>query len=390
MATAIVTEPGKAAAQVPSNSPYQLDKAQVLKASRALLKFVVGQEKTGAKPNLLADADEPDNSAETIWLNLATKKFISDVKRLKPSQVALPHPLRTATSSTICLIVKDPQRTFKDLVVSASLSATITKVISISKLRAKFRTFESRRALCASHDIFLADSRIVRMLPALLGKPFYSRTVKTPIPVNFEGPKAVTPARLAAETRAAIGSTYVHLSASASTSVRVGRADFTPEQIVENVDAVVTALVAKKVPAGWRGVRSFHIKSPNSAALPIWMTQELYADEDVLRPADEERKALVDAARKEKRTAKKMVKRAQRAEFVKSRAALNVQKEEEQPVEMDFEPAPVSKALVQSEERLVEREVVAKKKRRALGDVVDAGLDVTVKEAKKLKTKKAM
>lgn len=159
---------------------------------------------------------------------------------------------------------------------------------------------------------------------------------------------------------------------------------------MENVDAVVAALVAKKVPAGWRGVRSFHIKSPNSAALPIWMTQELYADEDVLRPADEERKALLDAAKKEKRTAKKMVKRAQRAEFVKNRAALNVQKEEEQPVEMDFEPAPVSKALVQSEERLVEREVVAKKKRRALGDVVDAGLDVTVKEAKKLKTKKAM
>lgn len=228
------------------------------------------------------------------------------------------------------------------------------------------------------------------MLPALLGKPFYARTVKTPIPVNFEGSKAVTPARLAAETRAAIGSTHVHLSASASTSVRVGRADFTPEQIVENVDAVVAALVTKKIPAGWRGVRSFHIKSPNSAALPIWMTQELYADEDVLRPADEERKALVDAAKKEKRTAKKMVKRAQRAEFVKSRAALAVQKEEEQPVEMDFEPAPVSKALAKSEEILVEREAVAKKKRRALGDVVDAGLDVTVKEAKKLKTKKAM
>lgn len=158
---------------------------------------------------------------------------------------------------------------------------------------------------------------------------------------------------------------------------------------MENVDAVVAALVAKKIPAGWKGVRSFHIKSPNSAALPIWMTQELYADEDVLRPADEERKALVDAAKKEKRTAKKMVKRAQRAEFVKSRAVQVVQ-EEEQPVEMDFEPAPVSKALVQSEERLVEREVMAKKKRRALGDVVDAGLDVTVKEAKKLKTKKAM
>lgn len=235
--------------------------------------------------------------------------------------------------------------------------------------------------------MFLADSRIVRMLPALLGKPFYARTAKVPIPVNFEGPNAETSARLVAELRAALGSTYVHLSASASTSIRVGRADFTPEQIVDNVDAVVEALVAKKIPAGWRGIRSFHIKSPNSAALPIWMTQELYADEDVLHPADEERKALADAERKEKRTARKMIKRAKRAEFVKSKAAPLVVAQEEQPVEMEFEPAPVSKALIQSEERLVEREVVAKKKRRALGDVVDAGLDVTVKQAKKLKSK---
>lgn len=227
------------------------------------------------------------------------------------------------------------------------------------------------------------------MLPALLGKPFYARTAKVPIPVDFEGPNAETPARLTAQLRAAVESTYVHLSSSASTSVRVGRADFSPEQIVENVDAVVAALVAKKIPAGWRGVRSFHIKSPNSAALPIWLTQELYADEDVLHPAEEERKALVNAERKEKRVARKTAKRAKRAEFVKSRAVPAVQSVE-LPVEMDIEPAPVSKALVQSEERLVEREVVAKKKRRALRDVVDAGLDVTVKEAKKLKSKKAM
>lgn len=239
--------------------------------------------------------------------------------------------------------------------------------------------------------MFLADSRIVLMLPALLGKPFYARTAKVPIPVSFEGSTAPTPPRLAAELRTALGSTYVHLSASASTSIRVARADFTPEQIVDNVCAVVDALVAKKIPAGWKGVRSFHIKSPNSAALPIWLTQELYADEDVLNPAEEEQKALANAERKEKRTAKKLVVKAKRAEWVKSRAAPPpAVEQEDQPVEEVFAPAPVNKALVKSQERLVEREVVAKKKRRALGDVVDAGLDVTVKQAKKLKSKKAM
>lgn len=226
------------------------------------------------------------------------------------------------------------------------------------------------------------------MLPALLGKPFFSRSAKVPLPVSLD---VETPARLAAELRAAVECTYVHLAASASTGIRVARADFTAEQLAENVAAVVEALVARKVPAGWRGVRSFHIKSPDSAALPIWMTQELYADDDVLDPVAEERKALVDAEKKEKRAARRLVKRAKRSAFVKNRAA--EARKEAPRVEVEVAAVAVSAAtgsataLGKSQERLVEREVEAKKRRRALGDVVDAGLDVTVKEAKKFKSK---
>ena len=44
------------------------------------------------------------------------------------------------------------------------------KVIGISKLKAKYESHEAKRNLCSEYDIFLADNRILPVLPKLLGK----------------------------------------------------------------------------------------------------------------------------------------------------------------------------------------------------------------------------
>ena len=65
--------------------------------------------------------------------------------------------------------------------------------------------------------------------------------------------------------------------------MRIGFAGWEPEQIADNVDAVVKGLVGKWVPLGWQNVRGVYIKGPESAALPIWLTDELWVDDkDVL------------------------------------------------------------------------------------------------------------
>ena len=43
------------------------------------------------------------------------------------------------------------------------------QVIGVSKLRAKYESHEAKRALCAAYDLFLADERVVPLLPKLLG-----------------------------------------------------------------------------------------------------------------------------------------------------------------------------------------------------------------------------
>ena len=72
----------------------------------------------------------------------------------------------------ICLITKDPQREYKDLLEEHNVKF-INRVVGIEKLKGKFKPFEARRMLLKENGLFLADERVVPLLPKLLGKIFF-------------------------------------------------------------------------------------------------------------------------------------------------------------------------------------------------------------------------
>jgi ribosome biogenesis protein UTP30 len=286
--------------KVENGSPYQLDPAQVERAATALVKnmkqHVQTKEAESGKKNLLADDDEEEKPAqgdEAIFLTVSTKQHVKDGNRLKPSKIALPHPIQTG-DIRICLITADPQRQFKDIVADDSfpseLRAKMGRVVGIEKLKKKYKSYETKRQLLAEYDIFLADDRVLPALPEILGKVFNSHKNKRPIPVSLttQLPKdkdgkrkrvVRKPDAVAKEIQTALNATYVHLSSSASTAIKVAKLSQEPKQITENIAAVVAALTEKFVPRGWRNIRGIHIKGPTTVALPIWLADELWTDE---------------------------------------------------------------------------------------------------------------
>lgn len=301
-----------------SGSPYTLDPDQTLRAATALLAKIKADAETKKsasteKQNLLEDADESDDeNAEStpVWLTLTTKKHIIDKQRLKPAKILLPHSLYASTPSTpalrICLITADPQRTYKDLVAHdafpSEVASTITRVIGIKKLSAKYHSYESKRQLASEYDLFLADDRVITALPRVLGKTFYAQGSKRPVPVCLQGKKQgtekqprlseggvkktraeITPVAMANEIDRATKSAAVHLAPSTSTAIRVGSSDMTARQVADNITTVVNEGIERFVPQKWRNVRAIHIKGPETAALPIWLASELWVDqEDIL------------------------------------------------------------------------------------------------------------
>ncbi|OAQ65908.1 electron transfer flavoprotein alpha-subunit [Pochonia chlamydosporia 170] len=303
--------PSKEVAVVGSNALTSIDPDQTLKASKALLAHIKKAAKETSEESTKRNLLEDDDDEETpVWLTLTTKRHIADKARLQPGKIPVPHSLNTDENSTICAITADPQRAYKNIIGSdefpAELSKRITRVIDFGKLKAKYGQYDAQRKLFSEHDIFLADDRIINRLPKVLGKTFYKTTAKRPIPVVFSAkrPKvdgkrakrdktnqddvnAGTAAEIAKEIEKALSSALVSLSPTTNTAVRIGYSNWTAEQIADNVDAVVTGLVGKWVPQKWRNVRSIYIKGPSTAALPIWLTDELWMDEKDVIPDEE-------------------------------------------------------------------------------------------------------
>ncbi|QKX59761.1 uncharacterized protein TRUGW13939_06903 [Talaromyces rugulosus] len=334
----MVTATGPLTTKVASGTPYQLENNQVTRASTALLKFIKSQQKekeeTSTKKTLIGDNDDASDNEdspavnEPVWLVVTTKKHVADKNRLKPGTITIPHSLNSSPSLSICVITADPQRAVKEIVADptfpSTLSSRITKVIGFTKLRQRYKSFESRRQLLAEHDVFLADDRIITRLVETLGKIFY-KSSKRPIPIRIEQIDKVdgkrvkkdakkkiskdernatfaSPIVVAKEIEKALNSAAVHLAPAATTALRIGSSGMTPQQLTENVGAVVNGLTEKFITKGWRNVKAIHIKGPTTMAMPIWLASELWVDEtDVLENVENESKQIEDGKADKKR-----------------------------------------------------------------------------------------
>lgn len=177
----------------------------------------------------------------------------------------------------------------------ATLRTKVQRVLGVDKLRKRYKSYEQKRALLAEYDIFMVDDRVTKIVAEFLGKVFYQSKSKRPIPVRLTAgayidktakkdkkePQNIvgTPQGVAKEVESALNATYLSMSASANTSIKIGKLSMTSQQLTENTSAVVDALVAKHIEQGWRNVRSLLIKGPATKALPIWLADELWVDD---------------------------------------------------------------------------------------------------------------
>lgn len=138
----------------------------------------------------------------------------------------------------------------------------MAKVIGLSKLKTKYESHESKRQLCNSYDLFVADERVLPSLPKLLGKTFFKKK-KQPVPVKLTGKD------WGAQIRKACEATYLVLSSGSSLNIRVAKSSQTTKECVENVLAALEGAV-ERVPGKWGGLKSLYLKTAESVALPIY------------------------------------------------------------------------------------------------------------------------
>ena len=317
----------------------ELDKTQVLasqtcfsnqqleKALNALLKHMASS-KEGEQPKQKLSLLPSEAQSEAIFFQITTKHILSTDTlnpTLKPLTIPLPHS-PYPPSSTALVITKDPHDKFAE---KCKGNPRVQQVIGMGAIRNNFKSFEQLRRLRDGEIVgeepalVLADENVVLTLPRLLGKAFYKTPRTTPISVR------ITPATISKVVEEAFNKSYVRRNAGNCVAVRIGHAGMSVEQLVENCVAMWERCVnqQKLVKTGLQDVRSGFIKSGSSVALPVWVNDKFYSEEDVLdgQPAVKEAKSKAER----KLVAPSVIE--------KEEASVGIKREREDDVEKSYE-----------------------------------------------------
>ncbi|CAH3036876.1 unnamed protein product [Porites lobata] len=226
----------------------QLERKQVELAIPALMKHT--DQKKGKQLHLLSDHD-------TILLILSLKKIPNPDK--KPRKILLPHSLYS-DDVEVCLFTKEESSKAKEMLKAKGVN--VKKVVSLTKLRKNYHSFEAKRQLCSLYDVFVCDEAIYHFLPRLLGKTFYSRK-KFPVPVDLKK------TNLNKELDKVLHCSLLSLGHGPCSALKVAHTGQSVEEAVENVVAAVSE-IARIVPRGWNNIQSLNLKTTDSISLPIY------------------------------------------------------------------------------------------------------------------------
>ncbi|KAJ1956732.1 proteasome-interacting protein cic1 [Dipsacomyces acuminosporus] len=225
----------------------------VLKASNALLNHVKNKQEEEAGSNLFAE------EKQAVQLIVGVKKFAGKARH-KPYRIPLSAPLYDE-SAEVCLFTKIGDKAHREKLMSLGIPQ-LKEVISIYQLKHDYKSYEVRRQLLGSYDLFLADDRIIRSLPEALGVKFFAKK-KLPSPVD------IAAGNIKKEITKAISCTYFTPTKGTCAAIKIGTTEMTPKQLAENIETAVSAIV-ERIPKKWENVQSLSIKTGDSLSLPIY------------------------------------------------------------------------------------------------------------------------
>lgn len=159
---------------------------------------------------------------------------------------------------------------YRELLDQAGIKPQID-IVPLKQLKLEYKEYESKRNLLAMYDMFLADARIVRLLPSHLGRHFFKRK-RFPLQVNM------TCRDLTKEMSKALTTSCCVLAGRGSSGqMTVGKLSQTTDQVTENILCSVGKM-ASSLPGGWNNIRSLHIKAQDTPSVPIYVSFGLKDD----------------------------------------------------------------------------------------------------------------
>lgn len=266
-----------------------VSKKQATSALTELSKYLDRQKETSEKSQLFDDDDEDDVN-RNVYLEVQKKKYFSKKPGFKAKLISIPKPYINVTNDVkTCFFVRDSFiQTNEDLEkIEEANIPTLSKILTLKQLKTIYHPFEKRRELYREYDVFVTDDAILSSLPNVLGKTLYDNQ-KTKFPVQIRPYAADRPKELSIDKLKKLIEKVLasapYLPPMGTTAVfKLGALNkhFTQEDLLDNLHAILKEFEQDDLV-------TVGIRTERSPVLPLFYTDKIYNDDDVLESAPEE------------------------------------------------------------------------------------------------------
>ncbi|KAK6458312.1 protease substrate recruitment factor [Scheffersomyces xylosifermentans] len=251
------------------------------KAISELTKFLVREQNKpkDTKSNTLFDDVEEDDDSN-LYLQINTKKFVSEKPQFKPKLIKLTKSLYNQDNLKTCLIIRDQLVTTTEQIEALENEnlPTITQILPLKTLKNEYKNFEKRRQLQSEYDLFIVDDALLNLMPTLLGKIFYgngSNKIPLPIRVTSTGnPKEISVVTIKNQVEKCLQSTFFLPPMGVNISIKIGSVNsaFKEDELSQNLQDALATFEKDTL-------RSVNLKTTKSPSLPLYYAENLYDEE---------------------------------------------------------------------------------------------------------------
>jgi len=234
----------------------QLDNLLISKACGALI--LHEEKKLDGKNSLLGNYSRP---------LLVQIELVNGIKKpvLRPIRIKIPNSLFSPNDEdhNICFFCKSDDKDDIIKYIDDNPIEGLKTIVSINEVKKLYNAFKDRKKLLSEHTHFVCDSRVMGQLYNLLGKVFLGKN-HHPIPIDFK-----TSEELPNSIKKIVDSTYMHLKGK-NIAIRFGHTAMKKDKIVQNIIQGLQFAAGKIPSGGWNNIQNIVLKTPDSAALPIF------------------------------------------------------------------------------------------------------------------------
>ncbi|CCG22233.1 hypothetical protein CORT_0B05250 [Candida orthopsilosis Co 90-125] len=244
---------------------------------------------------LISHQKTEGRSTAAVYLTINVNIKLAKSKDYRPRVIPLKHKLDKVSSRAILFISKDPANYYRKILTAKGTPTedTFHEIISLKKLKSKSKSQKSLIKLYKENDIIVADNRVHKFLPDVLGSTFYVRKKKVPFMLQMAKPDPSVKLRRTQQNklkddRCDVEYVYKQVKSIVGNasfvpttnvgdviSLKIGYTNWTVDHLVDNINSIVKYLTNEEnrnvigTAINLENLVNVNVRGEDSISLPV-------------------------------------------------------------------------------------------------------------------------